>query len=86
MNDKFKYYVHEMFWLQAKKILMAFDGDYKNLVDATIKINTAKGKPPVDFHLLDKYLYGPNVGSSPGMSTSLDVSSSAFHEVYNLQS
>ena len=56
-NEKFTYYIHEMYTLQAKKLLGMFDNDYQAMVDACLRINTKKGLPPVDFSLIDRYLY-----------------------------
>ncbi len=57
-NDKFKYHIHTMYCIQAKRLLACFDNDYQLMIDNTIKINTKKGLyPPVDFSMMDKYLY-----------------------------
>ncbi|TNV73947.1 hypothetical protein FGO68_gene5103 [Halteria grandinella] len=56
-NDKFKYFTHELYCVQAKKLLTLFDNDYQAMIDATVRVSYRKGAPPVDFSWMDKYLY-----------------------------
>lgn len=58
LNDKYKYFIHELFLTQALKLLHMFKNDYQALIDATVKITDRKIDPPVDFRMIDKYLYG----------------------------
>ena len=55
-NDKFRLFVHEIFWVQAQKLLQMFDHDYQALVDECIKVNPHGIKPGVEFHV-EKMLY-----------------------------
>jgi hypothetical protein len=55
-NDKYTYYAHELYCVQARRLLSKFGNDYQQLIDATVCINFRKGMPPVDFSLMDKYL------------------------------
>ena len=56
-NDKFKYFTHELYCVQAKKLLGMFDNDYQQLIDQCVRVSYKKGQPPVDFSWMDRYLY-----------------------------
>ena len=58
-NDKYKYFVKEMYATQGHKLLGLFENDFNRLIEQTIKVTSRRGLPPVDFSLLDKLLYQP---------------------------
>jgi len=61
--------MHELFWVQAQRLLALFDQDYQAMLDECVKINPHGVKPGVEFHF-EKILYSGVVAGGRGGSQS----------------